>query len=669
MPKDIASLLKKIKIKHNFKESNPLLSLPLSLFEHAEYSELVSILLLIDNEWIIDGKAPKAGTTMGEISAKQVKKFYDSIKKDVQALIKKSNHPLASQDIQRYTLSVTHEVWVNPILVTQFISRNPIYRLLTDGSKCAKELNYFFAMSRGKLDKSMQNDLAKYLNALKPKELQDSIKALVTVLPNIDPFKGHRHPQSYIYQCIININKQRSAQNSKDIDLIVLNYFLELFTLLAKQYPPTLESLFTSLGLPLPPKLDVNLRLLLQQDLRKIPGLTEKDWPELVYYCSLFVFGHASADAQLMSFTYSGKDLPASLKLLSDKQAHHFKPFVAKPEQCLPAVNRDYQVDLAAELNSAKLNMHPRLVALFCFENCNPLRNLFINLWKEQEIRVTETRTVALKPSSNQFVLGNVFTTSKSPSPVVISNHDLHILMKLDTLTKAETSSLSEELPTESAKPSSVRTDNSFFSPLSLTSTLDFITQFSDFSSTTMDLSARRDRFNSLKRLIKDPLLRKSISFKSMTADTGDFMSAFELNFDAIHDFVRDFGINSPYLEAPNAQALSEFFQVVPNKQALDMVINELGIYRTFIDLDKVDTLGIQEDEIDTILDRLSDKLKLAPQNPSDNDQALNKKWLETQIYIYTRFKEQVVATLHQLEAGRIKHEEFLDRMLAVKVR
>ena len=647
MSKTIANLLRKLKIKHNLEPRSPLLSFPLSLFKKEEYADLVSIIWLIDNKWVDSTKAPKPGTVMGQVSKTQVSQFFESIQRQVKNLVTMSNAPLAALDTRIYEVVKPDGAWITPTLITHFVSKKPNFILLDKCSKCAHELNLVLDWINGKIPSgSEQLELVKLLESLRTNGTRaDSINSLVAVLPQIEPFKRHTYPQRYIYECLIAINKY-IASPSAHMHPEILSYCHEVFTLLAKQYPTTLESLLLSLGVTLPKHLDRNLMHLLKQDLRQVPGLTEQQWPELIYYVSLFLYGQAKADIQLINYTYSSKELPTTLKLLAQNHAEHFMPYVAKPEQCKPAVMVDFKARLKRELQVNNLNKQPGLVALFCFENCAPLIHLFVKTWNEQGIAISANKTVALKPSPNQFVLGHVFTREDSLNPVLISNDDLNILIQLHAQAKKAKLPLSDESPIKSKETETEKIEFALTTPYRL-------------------VDPTQSDFNLLRGCINDPELRRSISLKSMMKMGDDFMSAFVINFGAVSDFICDYGINAAKTSAPSSQALLEFYKALPTETALDMVIDELSTHNTLIDLENTSSLPEQRTNIIHTLERLNRKLKEL--DPKSDYEALQKKWLETQVYIFSGLQGKVLDLMQKIEQARQDRDQSVDQMLSAQ--
>ena len=638
-----AKLLKKLKLSHTLDAQDPLLSIPLSLFKETEHAELISIMWLMENKWINSAKAPKSGAVMGQLSSKHVQQFFGSIKRQVQALINLSNGPLEAMSTQEYTILKPEGSWVNPTLVTHSFSKNPIYNLLRKCTKCTHELNFFLPWFNGQfMGQAEQNNFAQYLHGLNTNgTLQASVDALASTLVNLEPFTSHQYPQSYIYQCIIRINKLIANPTEDSVYPEILSYYHEVLISLARQYPPTLESLFISLGIQLPETIDPMARLMLEQNLLEIPGLTENQWPDLVYYASLFIFGHAKADPHLLNYTYAGKEFPASLKVLAQKHAKQFKPFIAKIEQCTSAVKADYNSGLTADLVATALNYHPKQVALFCFESCAPLRDLFDKAWQAPGKKVTTYNKVALKPSMNQFVFGRLYTKPKCTDPIAISNHDLDILVELHQIAK------DTKIPPAEKLPLGQKRAGTFFAQ---TPTIEFLEQ-------GRRRDASRVAFIILQSQIEDLILRKSISLGSMAENADYFMTAFALNLEALSDFVSDYGVNAP---RPSPVALEDFFEAFPKNTTLNTLIDELARDKTFIDLGNVPTLKAQKATLNHKLIELSDKLALLPKSQKD-EEVLYKKWLEAQVYIYKGFKNKLLDKIKILEENRLHPEQNLE--------
>ena len=644
----IADLYEEINLKPVDSKS-PLLHLPLSLFKPEEYEELLSIIWLIDNKWVDSTKAPKPGTVWGEHSLKLVEHFFENIQRQVKMFITLSQN---AQVLKTPSYAIFKPIgsWITPALVTYFVSKRDTFELLDKCSKyvhefnkCARELDMFLDWFNGKMPpKPEQLEFAKFLEGLRTNGTRaERVNSLIAVLPLIAPFNSHASPKKYIYECLIAFNRQITIGSDTAMHPEILNYWHEVFTLLSKGYPTTLESLFACLEIKLPKRLDPLLRSMLKQDIREIQGLTEQQWPELMYYAFLFIFGQARVNTQILNYTFSGKEPPAALKFLAQKYVEHITPHIEKPGQCKPSVRSDLKKTLTKQIRSCIPNSQPAMVALYCFENVAPLRTLFIKAWKQQGFNIINIkgRTVALKPLPNPFVLGEAFTFDKEAIPT--SNDDLNVLIQLHERAKIAKPPVGGESPLLSREPSSDDEKCSLTAP--------------DLAPDRLADKTQADCYR-LTEQITDPELRSLTSKKKMD---DEFRSFCIINFDAVSDFICEFGVRT--LSVPSAHALSAFYKVLPTKAALNMVIEELSTYKTLINLKNTSTLMEQRANIKQILKKLNNKLEGF--EPKSDYETLQKQWLETQLHIYRGLDIKVVMLMRKIAPPQQdSDEDFGDR-------
>ncbi|BCA96130.1 hypothetical protein TUM19329_24910 [Legionella antarctica] len=436
------------------------------------------------------------------------------------------------------------------------------------------------------------------------------------------------------------IEAQLTLADERSLIPEILRYYQEILTYLAKKYPPTLEVLLMQQGIRTPDTLSIELTLLLRMDLDLIPGLTEEQVPELIYYTSLFLFNHANADRSVLFFTYSGTEIPAVLNTLAQKYRASIQKDTLSPEQSMKATDVTFSAVLNTQLKEANLDLHPLLLSLICFENCEPLRNLFIMIWEQQGFKVSGNKTTPLKPSPNKFLLGESYYRGPSLLPFKISKHDLILLEKLIVLSqevlssKASKTSSPDQLLTVRKLLAAQRQGTPFFTP-------------------GPEITANRVEFDALKKQIEDPVLRKSLFIYTMA----EFFPVKQINFSAITSFFieHNSALTNPSL--PTFQQLQQLFEVINKADALETVTLELEKTGLFIKLNSFNTLGSQIEGLNKSINKINTIMESFTQTPGNEEFELRMRWFETQKRIHTQWKEKAST---QLEAWENIHNSFM---------
>ncbi len=652
MSNTIASLLEKLKIYHEIDQNSPLLHLPLSLFKEEEYTDLITITLLYGDGWIKPEKAPKPQTVMGEISLGHVQQFYSAIKFKVSTALDNSIMSNAIPGSEVDPLSVSRSPWVNPTQVTHFFRNNPVYKVLMSCLQCPEELTFFFKWFEGeKISPSDKDIYTKHLKNLKSNEAwKTSVDNLVAVLTQL----SHPYPQRMTYEFLIKINQQLENLDKNNFSPEILSYYQEVLTLLASKFPTTLESLCTSIGILIPTHLEGHLASILRHDLTKIPGLTAKEWPQLLYYAALLMFQQAEAHPSILSFTYSGKELPEALKSLVEQHAQHFEPFLQTPEQCKKAVDLDFCDIISNELQEKGFNVHPMLLTLLGFEQCDAFRNLMgTALSKQGETDLLTCRTVALKPSTNRFLLGEALSRGNivTSTHLLISNHDLSLIEQLIELArdKKETTSLT---PPSAIDVQTKTTPQQQPTPMSNIPSL--FLSLPPLKIPVMDKC--ESQFNVIKSQIKDPILRNNLSISTMN----EFSYVPVINHQAILSFIFDFEINSANRSNPSLEELHEFFDVIGDNDSLNLIFEELIHSQLFINLeDDVDSLNIQVEKLGASVGKLDAILSSFTEPPKEEDLNLRYRWLNIQKRFCLRFKELLEEKIESVETIQLSEEGY----------
>ncbi len=654
MSNTIASLLKELHIYHEIDPDSPLLHLPLSLFKKEEYADLITITLLDGDGWIKPNKVPKPQAVLGEISLEHVRQFYNAVKFRVSTALDNSimdNFILGSEVDP---LSVSRSPWVNPTQVTNFLGNNPTFKLLMSCLQCPEELIFFLKWYEETISPSDKDICSNHLRNLQSNESwKKSVDNLVATLTQLELLQPHPYPQRMIYEFLIKINHQLENLDKNNLSPEILNYYREVLVLLASKFPTTLESLCISVGILIPPtNIEGDLALLLRYDLAKVPGLTPEQWPQLLYYAALLLFQHTAIHPSLMSFTHSGKKLPEALAGVAEQHARHFEAFLQSPAQCKKAVDLDFSEIISEELKEKSLNVHPMLLTLLGFEQCDAFRNLMGTALGNNNESILTCRTIALKPSANRFLLGEALSRGKTKisTPLPISNHDLPLIEQLIELArkrKETTPPISPSIIDVSTKesPQQQKTPISNIHP--------FFIPLPPLKIPMMD--EHESQFNVISSQIKDPILRTNLSISTMC----EFSYIHVINYQAILSFILDFEINSTNKSNPSLEKLQEFFNVINDSSSLDLIFEELIHSKLFINLEHdIDSLNIQVKKLGKSIDKLDAILSDFTEPPKEEDLNLRYRWLNIQKEFCIRFKELVEQKIESIDSMQQSEEE-----------
>jgi len=663
MSKTISRLLEKLKINHHIPHDSPLLALPLSLFKKEEYIDLVSILWLYSEKFIDRSKKFKSTVVMGDISKGHVSELYQSVKGEVSmalALLETDENQLIPWSIQ-----TKPNGWVNATQVTHFLKNDHTYNILFG---CFSMINI--------LTEWVETDHFDALDFLDELEIQQiqGVHELITAkvistMPHIKPLDDHPNPQRLIYDCVINLNKKMSLDEISSDDVTTLNYFHEVMTSLAKHYPPTIQIFLFSLGIAIPDNLDPHLALILRQNLFEVDSLTEQEWPQLIYYISLFIAMYAQTDRSMLEFTYANTEFLDLLDVLAQKHGKQFNKYLdmlddteAASEPCSDEQLRNI---IREELDGNGLStLHPMLLGLLCFENCKPLKELFKMVY-QQDTLVINNSTTALRPSANPFLLGEVLSIGNPQQLLKISNHDLTRLDRLIVLARQINTKSDKEKPhsEESESDTAISSDGeelsmrreqynarhnggySFF-PLPASSRT-----FSEF----LQMDEHSIEFHDVRSMIEDEQLRESISGANAMSH---YRFTPVINYCAITQFILDYRIDSPKHISPTYLQLKDFFEVVRDNDTLDLIVTKLAPLKLFVDLDALETLDLQIDNLNNSINYLHIFLKVIKKNPDDEELKLRRLWLETQKSACIKFKEMLVNKAQEIEEAKEDEED-----------
>lgn len=457
MSRTLADLLIKLKLKHRIPETHPLLAIPLFLFKEEEYADLVTVLYLWSKGLIQTQKAPKPGMVLGEVSYNHVQQFYSSIRSEI---VRALSTPKDSSNFERkekIESPIIHEslqivskpnIWVNATQVMLAMDKNIYYKKLTLCQGYHDECDFFLKWTNSYpislLEQAHLISLLRHKSAIREEE--DHINHFALILNSTELLKDqldlslHQDTQSLIYYYLTQLNKQKDHSIKNNYAPEILNYFYKVLTALSRKYPVTLKMQLLSLGIKIPKNLEPDLILLLNKDLRTVPGLTEEQWPELLYYAAFFVFNLAKTEPSMLRFTYSANELPTRLNLHAQRNTRYLNIYEHSLKE--EAFNASFATHMKAGLVSDGLDLHPRLLSFICLKNCPSLKNLFLNTWKEQGKNKAISNTIAFISSTNPFLLGRVFIDKSTKKIITINNHDCLLLLQLQTIANQRTSTL-----------------------------------------------------------------------------------------------------------------------------------------------------------------------------------------------------------------------------------
>lgn len=675
MPNTIADLLAIHHIEHTISSDDPLLKLPLTLFKEEMHADLITLMYLYNKNLIDLNKIFKPGTQLSDFSARHVQDFYESIKATAQATIDGTQKFLTPQEqVKSIKFSDKRPYnWHNANQMTLFLQSNPVYLILAEHIDCSREL-YFLLKLLGdeKMDVSHELEL---LYNLDDYEFNNTLRArrqnLILTLAKTDPFKNHPRPGELINQYLAKLRQQQYQGTPVRLASVTMNYVQGVLTELAQRYPVTLKDLFHDVGVKIPEHLSADLTSLLSLDLRQVSGLTEDQWPELMYYGMLFMYGYAKASPSSGFYTYSDSFYncldstpPSTLQSIAQNHSGNLKKHLQHHglEQNMQVYDESLADDLRDELILHFLNQHPGVLALICFENCPPLRNLFIGIWEKAGLLdAKNTKTHALIPDSNKFLLGKILAHNNKP--IAISNHDLSLIEQMMRLgekwTALQQSRTFPYIAPEVKVPVVSQKQLQAFARLRAERGIPsrpprFFSPSAEIILRTNSPEAQyQTEFENLKKQISDPALSDSLSLYTMER----YSILNEINFNAIAEFVLEFGVDSQNSNPPSCQDLIELFKVVHSGDILDSVVDYLVLSKQFIDLDGSEPICDQITHLEQNMRMLAKEQELASRNQTDEGN-IRSRWIETQLGTCLRFKEKLQAKQQELDGLQMQVED-----------
>lgn len=409
------------------------------------------------------------------------------------------------------------------------------------------------------------------------------------------------------------------------------------------KYPITLSHLYNRAEITVPKILSPALQLLLKQDLHLIEGLTPEQWPTLMFYAALFIFRHAEISNPLLELIASGREVPSSLKTLYSDDIHPLKVLKDAYVRYIQIFDLNegakttpfgtFASSLADEFSLKSFNPHPLLLALNCFEQCPPLKELLVNIYTRLVPVRVFCPNIVLNKSPNRFILSEIIGTLSDAQPIVVHYQDFKILEKL--INNANTVKSASVLP-EILKPdelSGLRRNISFFE--NVTQTL-----------------------HQLKSYIKNEHhLENNELNRLLSSGINELPAIYTIDYEKMKRFVIKYGINSKSRCSPTTQALKELFLVISDKkETLEMVIHELQASGHFIDLNMdFQSLNFQLRLLEESITKLGNILQCVSQRPGEEEFNLRIEWLDIQMTVYTRFKKTLLETIESREEEQMR--------------
>lgn len=640
MAHTLAELLDELRI--NYDESlreNPFPDLPLFLFKEEEYADLITIVYLYNTEWIDEAAVPRLNKygvpiEIGQVSYAHACTFYGSIKSEItQALAHvKSKSSLSSssgtKDGRSLTIVSAPNSWTSVNHMMYVMHVNPLYQKLKLCIQYRRAWEFLLKWANSERVSTADQE---YLSSISlshktPQEKQKQITQLVSVLTETQflHYLNPRNPLALIYFWLSRISEHQKLSTRAYLLPDVLEYLYQVLVKTLLKFPVTLETLFTSQGIkiPTPTTLKPDIQLLLQQDLRAVPGLTETQWPSFLYYAALFIFEYAKTSHEMLRFTYSAKELPRKLHTLAEGNNQYLDVHVhSGPKE---EYNAHYAFNLKAELVAHGITAHSRHLSLLCFENCPSLKDFFSNVWRRMGIQISTVPPIALLSSPNAFLFGHAFAKSETQKEIAINNHDCCLLQELQNIAKQRETTLQfAEKPPQTPKkePSMMEQASSFFASL-------------ESRERTIPKDKYQLQFDIMKAEIEDPTLRETLHIGSITTA---YSLCYAVNYWAIGRFISLYGVNATI--PTSLSSLQTLFAVIHNVKAAELMIEQFRVNQILINSTDTSSFTKQITSFDDTLGKIDTQITLLSKTKVNEETSLRLQWLRLQNAVYLSLK------------------------------
>lgn len=405
----IGQLVNSLNINHHIQPNHPIFDIPINLFEKDELADLLTIIILVNNEFIDNSIYRTMDCTEKESSFEEYA-LYVQLKNSI--VIQIENHEKKIEIPQINTNELLHIKLVNQNKIESLISIHPVFKKLIDLIHCRAEYPviskyiHFEPINPSELDacyKSLNKSAA--LNLLDIKN-----RIITKLLFSSKPIEEQVFSQHNLIECYLKLDLLKDSCTSQSEELSTLEFTLGVIKHLSQHYPVTIGSLISKLGIILPNSIKPDLKSLLETKLDSIPAIQQKDWPKLVYYTLLLLFNHAQIEPEIINYSYCASD-EQSINLL-ETASEHLSSIQDYLDKDLESSSLLFNVYTHEELQDHLRPLHfnnPRKLGLLCLDNLPPLKTLLIQIWKNQGIEIKSSQTCTLLHSPNHFIIGKAF--------------------------------------------------------------------------------------------------------------------------------------------------------------------------------------------------------------------------------------------------------------------
>lgn len=612
MPRSIAELLNDYGITHNLPSDSPILNLPLSQFKENEYPDLITMVLFYDSKWFDPLKMPSTDKKIGEVSLQQSTMFYGAVRDKVVSIMSSAN----TDSTMSITITLPSSYgWVTPTQITFILSKMTLFTKMMKLTQCDTEhqimLNWILNGTLSTEDKEYLDHLLLFHT------LNHTQKTAETVVAK-ELFKGEKFGQTSESYSLTKTLQKKLQTDSSDLPESISGFFMSVVNILIGKYVTPISSVLSGINATIPENLPKDLNMLLKENIEQVPDLRDEEWTTFIYFILLFLHQYAVADPILLYYAYVGSDDQLAFKRCTEE---HKQKFLQK----LDGQQVVYQADLAAtlgvELEKFNVTAHPGLLALFCFERCEPLKQLFIKIWKSQGIQTENLPTYALLPGHNRFTFGETFYDLSQRALIPATCSEAGVVMKLKQLDldlkSRESGASGKFFALDSKKEQKVPQTR-----------YEFIQEF-----------------NTLSSQVNNPKLKPFLCIESL----GNLSTTPAINFQAVIDFVSKYQFRCEWKEVkyPPTDELREFHQLAGNEPVYDTINRMLVNYHARVNLQ--DSVHLAEQLVE--LDKRIDKLTLLTEVPYDEteESKLRSWWLQAQLKTFRQFKTKVEEKLEEL--------------------
>jgi hypothetical protein len=405
---------------------------------------------------------------------------------------------------------------------------------------------------------------------------RDMMPALINAtrsIPNSQPLKIQPKISSWINK---NQIMQYMQQIYKTIYLTLAKYIHTSdvrLDLPQDKYQATLKTLFIKLGIKIPTRLHLNYEIVLHKNLSDYPEIEKEQWPELIFYCALFLFEHAEFDKHFLKYNYTGEELPPILDQMAKKNISYLNSQLSKPTAKI--ADNSFELQIRRDIQTHFHQIPAKILALICFKNFPLLRILFPR--PISNIPLLKINEYIAPLSSNPF-MQKIIYTEHNTNPTM-SSFDENLLNQLQKIAHHRNKAKEEAHKENSMRLLSSSTPFSLFRPL-LKQKL--ATEFEEYYIIDNESKLPFDKyclsFNIIKAQIHDPELHSIISIEHIE-NIGVIRI---IDYKILAEFIIKFA-HPLSQKIPNVKDLNHLFEIMGNHEQIMSVIKTLENNPQFI--------------------------------------------------------------------------------------